>query len=375
MMTKNNQRSWYRIKAQAENGRAEIYIYDVIVNYAWDEDEITAKGFIDDLKALGSETPLDLHINSPGGSVFAGLAIYNALKRHQAEVAVYIDGLAASIASVVAMAGDRIIMPENALLMIHDPYAGASGTAADLRKAAEMLDKATISIISAYRTQSDLKDEEIAALMQAETWFNAAEAVELGFADEIEESLPMAALADCLEAFDLSRYGNVPKIPEAAGNKDNKSVAAGSDGTSTKGERAMTPDEVQTKHQETYDKIFAAGKEAGAAESREAGFKEGLEEGRKAGAQAEAERIKAVEAQLIPGHEALIAELKADGKTTGEEAAVKVLAAEKTLRTRQAANLQNDSLPPVPPSQDEPDEKQEQQAVVKAMAAAGNRRR
>lgn len=205
---KHKSAAWYRF-TNKDDGRVEIFIYDVIVNYQFDEDEVTAKGFIDDLKAAGKKTPIDLHINSPGGNVFAGLAIHNAVKRHQGEVVVYIDGLAASIASVVAMAGNTIIMPDNALLMIHNPYGLAMGSAADLRKAAESLDKAKSGLMSAYKGKSGLEDETISSMMDEESWMTAAEALDLGFADQVEEALPMAALAD-VAAFDLSRYYNIP---------------------------------------------------------------------------------------------------------------------------------------------------------------------
>ncbi len=375
--TTNKQKSWYRVTAAANGSPAEIYIYDVIVNYAWDDDEVTAKGFIDDLKAIGSDTPLDLHINSPGGSVFAGLAIYNALKRHQAEVCVYIDGLAASIASVVAMAGDRIVMPENALLMIHDPYSWAGGTADDLRKAAEMLDKATDSIISTYQAKTEMETEALADMMAAETWINAAKALEWGFADEVEEALPMAALAGKIEAFDLSRYHNVPIKSGTVTNLQPVKPVAVPDLNkpqkikSIKGDIAMDAKTLKADHQDTYNEIFAAGKDAGIEEGKTAG----IDEGKKAGAQAEADRIKAVEAQLIPGHEDLIAELKADGVTTGDQAAAKVLAAEKLVRGKQLGNLQNDTVPHVPGAQDEPDSNQEEKAAVSAMVAGGNKRR
>lgn len=355
-----NKQNWYRFK-NLDDGKVEIFIYDVIVDYKWDEDETTAKGFIDDLKEVGSKTPIDLHINSPGGSVFAGLAIYNAIKRHQGNVIVYIDGLAASIASVVAMAGDTVIMPENALLMIHDPYTFAMGSAEELRKAAESLDKAKSGLISAYRHKTDLADDEISELMSAETWMTAEEAINQGFADQYEEALPMAALSG-MAAFDLSRYHNIPqgivnKIKTRQPDVDPEPQP------SIKGEKIMNIEELKEKSPEVYDAVYDAGKKAG------------LEEGIQAGIVQEQARIASVEAQLVPGHEKLIAALKADGTTTGEQAAVKILAAEKELRAKRLEDLAADALDPVDPVNPGDNGDQEEQAVVAAMAAGLNGKR
>lgn len=193
---------WFEVKAAAGQTRAQVYIFGVIVDYKWDEDDVTAKEFIDAIKPLGD---FDLRINSPGGSVWAGNAIYNAIRRHPGAVDVYIEGVAASIASVVAMAGRRVHMPANAMMMIHDPWSYAVGSATDLRKAADMLDKAKTGLVAAYQQKTELATDKIEELMSDETWFTAAEAVELGFADDIAEPVQMAA------HHDLTRYRNVPR--------------------------------------------------------------------------------------------------------------------------------------------------------------------
>ena len=136
--------------------------------------------------------------------MFDGVAIYNALKRHDATIAVWIDGIAASIASMIAMAGDQVVMPENAMLMLHDPSALVLGTASDMRAMAEALDKMKASMVAAYRDKSGRSDAELEALMAAETWLSANEAVDLGLADRVEEPVRMAA------HFDLSRFRNPP---------------------------------------------------------------------------------------------------------------------------------------------------------------------
>ena len=178
---------------------AEIVIYDEIGAFG-----IPAKAFLDELKALGPVAELTVRINSPGGSVFDGVAIYNALKRHDAAITVWIDGIAASIASMIAMAGDEVVMPENAMLVLHDPSGLVMGTASDMRAMAEALDRMKAGMVAAYRDKSGRDDAEIEALMRAETWLSAQEAVALGLADRVEQPVRMAA------HFDLSRFRNTP---------------------------------------------------------------------------------------------------------------------------------------------------------------------
>lgn len=190
-------KSWYSIRAR-EAG-AELSIYDEIGAY-W----VSAKDFIAELGALPAATPIELRLNSPGGSVFDAVAIYNALKRHDGSVTVTVDGVAASAASYVAMAGDAVVMPENAFLMIHDPSGLAIGTAADMRAMAEALDKIGASLVRGYAAKSGKPGEEIAALMAAETWFDAAEALAAGFADRLAEPARIAA------QFDIRRFRNAP---------------------------------------------------------------------------------------------------------------------------------------------------------------------
>jgi len=190
-------RRWYEFRAQAKG--AEILIYEEIGAFG-----IPAKAFLDELKALGPVAELMVRINSPGGSVFDGVAIYNALKRHDATITVWIDGIAASIASMIAMAGDEVVMPENAMFMLHDPSGLVMGTASDMRAMAEALDRMEAGMVAAYRDKSGRDDAEIEALMATETWLSAQEAFALGLADRVEEPVRMAA------HFDLSRFRNPP---------------------------------------------------------------------------------------------------------------------------------------------------------------------
>lgn len=201
-------KSWYTIRARASG--TEVLIYDEIGAYG-----VTAKGFLAELGALPDDAAIDLRLNSPGGSVFDAVAIYNAMKRHAGEITVWIDGIAASAASYIAMAGDTIVMPENAFLMIHDPSGLVMGTAEDMRSTAEALDKVKGSLIQSYAAKSGKADDEIATLMAAETWLDAKDALDLGFIDRIAEPVKLAA------AFDLARFRNAPpEVVEAASEPD-----------------------------------------------------------------------------------------------------------------------------------------------------------
>jgi len=194
---------WFTIKSLS-NENAEISIYDEIGQGLFSG--VDAKGFIDELQALGHVNNISLHLNSPGGSVFEGAAIFNALKRNSAFITVYIEGLAASTASLIAMAGDRVEMSENSLFMIHNPWSLVSGNADEFRKMADVLDKTKSAMISGYMAKTKKSEQEISDLMSAETWFTPDEANQSGFIDGVTKALPVAA------SFDLSLYNNVPKV-------------------------------------------------------------------------------------------------------------------------------------------------------------------
>lgn len=202
-MTKTNNQSWYSINAKA-NDTAEISIYDEIGFWG-----VSAASFAQDLKSCGNNLKqINLHIHSPGGDVFDGIAIYNLLKNHPANVTVYIDGLAASMASVIAMAGNEVIMPENAMMMIHKPWGIQGGDAEDMRKYADLLDKVENTLIPAYANKTGKTPEELAEMLSAETWLNGKECVEQGFADKLAE--PLVAMAS-IKSRKLEDFENMPK--------------------------------------------------------------------------------------------------------------------------------------------------------------------
>lgn len=182
---------------------AEIMLYDEIGWFG-----ITAEDFKRELDAITAPA-ITLRINSPGGDVFDSIAIANAVREHPATMTSRIDGVAASMASVIAIAADRVEIADNAFMMIHNPWTIVIGDADDMRKEADTLDKVTGSLVAAYAKKSGRDELEVTAAMDEETWFTAAEAVDFGLADEVlseenEEAASVAAL------FDFSIFANVP---------------------------------------------------------------------------------------------------------------------------------------------------------------------
>lgn len=199
------------IKNQTENS-ADLFFYGDIVSESWlsewYEDDKCPNDVQKFLEELENVQNINIHMNSGGGSCNGGIAIYNILKRHNANITTYIDGLAASIASVIAMAGNRIVMPENALLMIHKPLTWSGGNADKLRKDAEVLDVYQKSILSIYMTKAKdgITEEEINDMINKETWLTGKEAAQY-FDIEIEDGIDAVACAsDCFD-----RYKNIPQ--------------------------------------------------------------------------------------------------------------------------------------------------------------------
>ncbi len=180
--------TWYKIRnaVEGDSSRAEINIFEQIGKDWWDDSGVTAKEFIDDVNALGDVSEITLNINSPGGSLYDGLTMYNFLKAHSAVIVVNVMGMAASSASVLAMSADKgkLFMPANTILMIHDPetYAGF-GNAEVFRKAASTLDTVKSGIVGVYVERSGLSEDEVWDLMKDETYLTAEKAIELGLAD------------------------------------------------------------------------------------------------------------------------------------------------------------------------------------------------
>lgn len=211
-------RSWYRITNSASDDEAEVLLYDEIGGW-WG---CTADQFIADLRGITAPR-MRVRVNSPGGSVFEGIAIANAIRSHAAQVTVQVDGIAASIASVIAMAGDRIEMAPNTMLMIHDASGVCFGNATDMEEMAELLDLVSDNLADAYAARAGGTRDEWRARMRAETWYLPDDAVENGLADEAittpktgEPPAPDEGdEPDMARPFDLAAYGYAGPKPAA----------------------------------------------------------------------------------------------------------------------------------------------------------------
>ena len=189
-------KKWYDIQNKADNS-ADVYIFDEIGTYG-----VTAQEFITDIKDL-KNTPINLRINSLGGDVFDGMAMYNVIKRREAKTTVYIEGIAASIATIIALGADEVVMAENSLFMIHNAWGGSMGEAKDMRKTADTLDKITGELTDIYRKKTGLSYDSLVDMMDEETWLNAQEAFNYGFIDTISDSIKVAA------KYDVSKFKNI----------------------------------------------------------------------------------------------------------------------------------------------------------------------
>lgn len=190
-------KNWYNIKAEASSKSADVYIFDEIGTFG-----LTAQSFIEEIKSY-KDTPMSLHINCVGGDVFEGMAIYNVLKKRTASTTVYIEGIAASMGSVIALAGDEVVMAENSLFMIHNAWGGAMGEATEIRKTAALLDKISGEIADIYTKKTNLPYNRVKEMMDEETWLSADEAFNLGFIDSISDAIKVAA------KYDVSKFKNI----------------------------------------------------------------------------------------------------------------------------------------------------------------------
>jgi ATP-dependent Clp protease protease subunit len=231
--------TWYRIsKARVGNGfDATVDIMDEIGSWG-----VTAKQFADDLKALGPVQNIMVRITSPGGDYFMAAAMFNMLKATGARITVEIIGLAASAASFIAMAGDHVRIARNAFIMIHGPSTFAIGDEKEMRKAIEMLAKVKEALVAAYVKKTGMDKEAVEALVNAETWFTAEEALDAGFADEIIEEMAIAA------SFDVRRYSRT--VPTAAVEILTRHNNTESEMTTKSNAGAETPEQMEARIRE-----------------------------------------------------------------------------------------------------------------------------
>ena len=217
-MKKTNQK-FYDFVVSEDKKTADLYIFGDITSWRWFEEEVSASSFQKDLEAIGQVDTLNIHINSCGGDVFEGIAIYNLIKNYNAVKNVYIDGIAASIASVIAMAGDNIYMSNTSVMMIHNCWTWTSGNAEDLRKTANDMDKVMQAIRNAYLSRVNIDEDKLKQLLDDESYLLADECMEMGFCSEIieydEEETELSASS-------RGYYDLVMKIRKLEKTQDNK---------------------------------------------------------------------------------------------------------------------------------------------------------
>ena len=206
----NKNKTFFDIKASVDGKSADVFIMGEITPYAWEEyGEMSSVVFKEKLDAIGDVDELHVYTNSPGGSVFEGIAIANMLKRHKARVIGHVDALAASIASNIIASCDEVRMPSNSMLMIHNAMSGSFGNSKELRKVADDLDRINEMQVETYMAKIGNKttEENIRALMNEETWISAKEAFELGLCDVVEGINQSVA---CLTTEQAKQFKNVP---------------------------------------------------------------------------------------------------------------------------------------------------------------------
>jgi len=310
-----------RAKGAEEEG-VEVLLYGDIGDDAdWSDNDSAT--FAREIGAISAKS-ITVRINSFGGSVFAGTAMYNTLKRHPAHVTVVVDGIAASIASMVAMAGDVVVMPSTALMMVHNPWTVAVGNAEDMRRTASELDTVRNAMARAYVAKTGLAVEEIFALLDAETWFTADAAKQRGFCDVVEGMDPAmaASIRDGTAVF-RARHGEVAAsidrfrhLPEGlflslAGGKQVQEVEA----------LPMTIESIRAEAPHVYDSI------------------------RSEGSASERERIRGIYDLCPPGMEDLARKFMFEGQESPEQFAVAVIRRDRETKENYLAGIARDAAP------------------------------
>lgn len=207
-MSKNLNKKYWEFKNITVNS-ADLYMYGEISSWEY-EGSTSASSFKKDLDDLGDVSNINLYINSPGGDVFEGISIGSMIQRHKATVTGYVDGLAASIASVILASCNKVIMPTNAMVMIHNALTFSYGNAGDFRKIADDLEKITGSLRQTYldKTGEKLTEEKLIELMDAESWLSASQCLEYGLCDEV---IPASSMVASISNKFANKFTNVPK--------------------------------------------------------------------------------------------------------------------------------------------------------------------
>lgn len=302
----------------AESARLDLF--GIIGADGFWEEGFDETSFKYDMESIPADKPLDIYINSDGGSVFTALAIYNMIKRHKGEVKITVAGIAASAATIItSVPNARVIMPAGSMMMVHAPsaYAGQAN-AAQLRSLADTLDKVGGSIVDIYKQKTEQSEEVLVEMMSTDTYLTASEAVDLGFADEIDNSFQIAAVRSngqlTVNGLVLNE-DRLKHIPDAWSGEDEKGV------------KSMTFEEFKEQYPEFYNQAKEEGRVEGVAE----------------GGNSERERIKAIEEMALVGHEALVMVAKFEKPVSPETFAMTLIKAEKEKKQDFLANRQMDA--------------------------------
>jgi ATP-dependent protease ClpP protease subunit len=324
--------NFWQFKNQTETS-VDLLLYGPIASESWWGDEVTPKSFIEDLNAAGDVSEINVRINSGGGDVFAAESIYSHLITHSAKVNVYVDGMAASAATIIAMAGDKIYIPSGGMMMIHNPMISLWGSynVQDFEEMKSILDKIKDSIINTYHQRTGKSKDELGQLMSDETWLTGEDAVEQGFADEIFDARVEKVTNNkmCIinsVNIDVTQFKNFPneavKPSEPVKPKNDAPIQISKKPQNNLGnkeeESIMNLEELKAKYPDVY--------------------KAALNEGIKA----ERERIKAIDDIDAPGHESIKNEAKYTNIANAGDTAIKILNSQKQGIAKVATNRAKD---------------------------------
>jgi len=307
---------------------ARLDLFGVIGGGFWEEG-FNVSTLKEDLKFVNETQPLDIYLNSPGGSVFAGIAIYNLLKQHKGEIKIYVMGLAASAATLItSIPKAKVIMPTGSMLMVHGVSLSLYGAKApQIKDAAVTVEKIEKSVRDIYSEKTNLSEDELKSMMEHDTYLTAEEAVKKGFADEVDSTIKIEnSITDKFVMFngvaaELNLFKNAPE------GFLNKLVPPTPQNTIfNHKEETMTLAEMKEKYPELCEQLCAEAKA----------------EGVKMGVKQERDRIKAVEEMAMAGHEELTKKAKFESDMSAEQFAVEMLKAEKKQRETIQNNLEKD---------------------------------
>ncbi len=319
-LVKQNEANWrfWNFKPGVDNQPPELILYGDISKKGWWGDEITPKKFSDELMALGDVEEIVVRINSSGGDVFAAFAIYTRLKDHKARIVVKIDGWAASAATIIAMAGDVIMIPAVGAFMIHDPAVGAFGyyQEKDLNKLAAELQVIKNCIINAYALKTGKSQDDIAAIMSAETWYDGQSAVENGFCDELMFAEVKTEIENNGKIFvnsvamNISGIGNILPLLLSGGQRSGQGGCLSniSKVNNYKEEKQMDPKDIKT-----VDELKAA-------------YPVLVQQIVDEAAEAERQRIKAIEDTALTGFEDVVRSAKFEKPLTAADVSMQIVA-------------------------------------------------